>query len=562
MGQYTVLVGKNNEGKSNLLRALNLAIDDINLIAHDNLRLTSKGWNSRGSLAYKRSASNYIYDTDFPKNAVGRSNKYTTIQLHFDLSDEDIQNFSEELQLQINDTLTLQLIYDVNDNLKIQVAKRGGRNWQKRIISIIKFVASKINFIYIPAVRTQDTFNDIIYRELRDALRLTTQNKEYESLVNRINALEQAAADSIAESITSDLSDWLPNVTKVRIQLDSHGRRTTFRKSQLFVTSSGTETLLDNKGDGVQSLFALALLAKRDDSRRNTILAIDEPEAHLHPEAIHRLQRTINNLTENTQVLVATHNPIFVNKDDESNNIIVDNGSVRKARSIREVRNILGVEVSDNLINANSVIVVEGVSDRIFLTTFIKVFGSPSLRAKINSGYLQIYVMHGLSNLKHTIQLFENYMVKFFIVLDADNPSSEEIKHLTTNQLISQKQFIYLPKLNFKKESELEDFYSNEFVADICETELNVKIKPDLDKSNKQNKWSSKMSMVLKEHGIIFEENEDILKTRLSEKVRQSKNPKQFLSEDGGRLTKNLIESIEVFFAKNDTQNKNSDDKS
>lgn len=42
------------------------------------------------------------------------------------------------------------------------------------------------------------------------------------------------------------------------------------------------------------------------------VIIIEEPESHLHPEAINQLNAIIESLSENNQVIVTTHNPLFV----------------------------------------------------------------------------------------------------------------------------------------------------------------------------------------------------------------------------------------------------------
>lgn len=64
MGNYTVLVGKNNEGKSNLIRALNLAIENMKQIASHNIKPSKNGWNMTRGMT---SNTVYSHDIDFPK---------------------------------------------------------------------------------------------------------------------------------------------------------------------------------------------------------------------------------------------------------------------------------------------------------------------------------------------------------------------------------------------------------------------------------------------------------------------------------------------------------------
>lgn len=123
----------------------------------------------------------------------------------------------------------------------------------------------------------------------------------------------------------------------------------------------GQNTDIQNKGDGVKSLVTLALLNNIHSNESGmSIVAMEEPEAHLHPEAINRLRNSIYALTGNSQVIISTHNPLFVNRECIYKNIIVENGIVKQASNIREIRDVLGVKVSDNLYDAETMLLVEG----------------------------------------------------------------------------------------------------------------------------------------------------------------------------------------------------------
>lgn len=83
---------------------------------------------------------------------------------------------------------------------------------------------------------------------------------------------------------------------------------------------------MERKGDGVQSLAALALMRHASESNstgKQLIIAIEEPESHLHPAAIHELRSVINDLSDMHQLVLTTHNPSFVDRGAINNNILV-----------------------------------------------------------------------------------------------------------------------------------------------------------------------------------------------------------------------------------------------
>ncbi|WP_435639669.1 AAA family ATPase [Carnimonas bestiolae] len=58
----------------------------------------------------------------------------------------------------------------------------------------------------------------------------------------------------------------------------------------------GFPTSIESKGDGIKSLAALGLLKNKAISASASIVAIEEPESHLHPGAIHQIKEIIDAL--------------------------------------------------------------------------------------------------------------------------------------------------------------------------------------------------------------------------------------------------------------------------
>ena len=80
----TVLVGKNNEGKSNILRALTLAMDIMKMYSSDprSLRLSAN---------YLRNRMRYDWERDYPLSLQERNpNGFSSIELDFELNAADI----------------------------------------------------------------------------------------------------------------------------------------------------------------------------------------------------------------------------------------------------------------------------------------------------------------------------------------------------------------------------------------------------------------------------------------------------------------------------------------
>ncbi len=101
--QATILIGPNNEGKSNILRALVTALEILRNLGRFRI--------ARGRfLSQNIYRGAYEWSKDFPvtlqeKNPGGES----TFNLEFELTMEEVDQFAEEVKSSLNGTLPVQL---------------------------------------------------------------------------------------------------------------------------------------------------------------------------------------------------------------------------------------------------------------------------------------------------------------------------------------------------------------------------------------------------------------------------------------------------------------------
>jgi predicted ATP-dependent endonuclease of OLD family len=320
VGRSTILVGPNNEGKSNILRALVLAMKV--LTARRKFPAASPQ-----ILRRLRSGVDYDWDQDFPLHLQKTHPKRpSVISLEFQLRPEELIEFRRTTGSTLTGSLPLKISLGP-DSSDVAVHKKGagGPALTKKSPQIAAFVADRIDFLHIPAVRTAQSAQRIVTDLVDRALRGVEDSEEYVQALKKIGAVQEPLLKALAAEVKGTLVQFLPAVTDVQIRIAEEDRYSALRRGCQIEVNDGSPTLLQHKGDGVQSLAALALMRHASEvPGRNLVIAIEEPESHLHPNAIHELRVVLNQLAEKHQVVVTTHNPLFVDRVDVGSNIIVN----------------------------------------------------------------------------------------------------------------------------------------------------------------------------------------------------------------------------------------------
>jgi predicted ATP-dependent endonuclease of OLD family len=393
LGNHTVLIGKNNEGKSNILKALNLAME-----------ILTKPYNvlRRSSTAVRR---HYNWTRDFPIQYQDRKKGLQSIfRIGFKLDDSERNTFYQETGSWINGDLEIIIKLGKAEAVDIAILKKGknATSLTEKSHIITSFISKHISFIYIPTIRTETQINKIINELLRTELSGIEETDEYIKALDVIANLQQEKLDSITEKLKAPLQEFVPSIKDVNIQF-IEGRREEYIVNRCeIIIDDGIATSIEYKGDGVKSLVAIAMLKSYNSTKKSTVIAIEEPESHLHPSAIHSLNDTIYGMATDNQVIISTHNPLFVSRDTVEANVIVGNGKANPAKSIKEIREVLGVLASDNLINASYVLVVEGEDDKISLLKLLPKM-SEKIAAALKSSVFIIEEIGGAGNLSYKL---------------------------------------------------------------------------------------------------------------------------------------------------------------
>jgi putative ATP-dependent endonuclease of the OLD family len=496
LGDFTVLVGPNNEGKSNILEALALGMQEL---SNPTTRPRYVAGPRRYRPGYERNEDLiYNWERDFPQTLQSNGDGRTSLNFDFELTPEEVDEFYKEVGSRFNDSLPISLTFGRTGSPSFRVRKQGKAQQllSTKRLEIAKFVSSRVQVQYVPAVRTGDRVTRIVKRMLTKELAAVATDPEYAKALSEVQRLQEPVLDKLAAAITARLQALLPDVRSV--QFDQEADRTMAR-GLVVILDDGTATDLSLKGDGVQSLAALAMMQhySRENARaREFILAVEEPEAHLHPSAIHALRDTLRETSETQQVVVTTHSPLFVNRLELAGNIIVTKNRAAPATSVQELRDVLGVQVADNLEGAEVVLVVEGLDDERALRAVLSDRSERLARALVD-GIVGIAPLAGAGKIKYVLVQLRDSLAAVHAFLDDDSAGREAAASSEGAGLLSGADITMTICLG-AKESEFEDMVQPAIYTDAFEDEFGVVLGAG---PKTKGKWSSRMAVQFRASG-------------------------------------------------------------
>lgn len=508
LGEFTVLLGPNNEGKSNILQAMVIGMEELSIN-----RGRGNVDPSRARFARRRperAAGGYDWERDFPQSLQGTNPEgKTTMHFDFRLTDDEVEEFYQTVGSRLNGALPITLTFGhrVRPSFAVRKPRHAAALTAKRP-EIADFLADRVDIQYVKAVRTGAGAAEIVGTMLRRELQAASEaNPELADAMAKVRAIQQPVFDDVATAITENLQQLLPDVTKVTIDPGDEGLAPNQPGRGLsVVVDDGTPTDLNLKGDGVQSLAALAMTqhyGRQTARAREFILAVEEPEAHLHPRAIHGLRETLRETASNQQVIITTHSAVFANRLDLSSNIIVRKNRAAPAKTVSDLRDALGVRSADNLASAEVVLVVEGTTDATAMRPLLA-NRSPVLEKALDDGLFTITALHGGGKLNYLVSQLKDSLASIHAFLDDDEAGRLAATTARDEGLMTPADLTLASCLG-AKESEIEDLVDPACYAEVFLANFGVQTtNPWMTKMSK-GKWSKRMCFVFGASGAIWD---------------------------------------------------------
>jgi putative ATP-dependent endonuclease of the OLD family len=412
--------------------------------------------------------------------------------LEFELSDQELKDFRRATKVNLATNLKLKLSLGREEaKLEVQLQGKAKQKLSEKLANV-RFIGRRLDIQYIPAIRPSDLAVVVVEELLSKELAQLEADPSYQKLLSDLEAAQQPILNALATELTKTVSSFVPEVKSVQL-MTTHTLRTAVRRSCTVLVNDGTKTELGMKGDGIKSLTAISLLrhvSQEALGEKSLILAIEEPESHLHPRAVHRLREVLQDIALTHQVILTTHSPVLVDRRDPMRNIVVQEGCAVAAKHIRDVREALGVELSDNLVSASLVLLVEGDEDARMLDAWLPKI-SQKIRAALSNGNLVIDTLGGATNLKYKVGLHKAHLCNVHAFVDNDDAGRRAVEAALAAGALVQTEYRAAVCQDMQN-SELEDLLTEESYSSVILEKFGVQLVPKFMSTNKKS-WSDRV---------------------------------------------------------------------
>lgn len=396
--QHMVLIGPNDVGKSSLLRCLDLLLGAS----------TGQLYNQITPEDLRESGRPFVVEADL-----------------CGFSDTEQELFPDEITVDPNgekeQTLTIRLEASFDDNETLSITrtapnKNTGRQISRNQLQAIGWTLLNAN----DRARNMSDDRHSLFDDVLAGVELGDEQADFDGLIDAIRG--QLQSSNVLTKLRERMSEQLSTALPERVAQND----LTFVPGAAADNNvlDGVRLHVNNKSiseqsDGKRAIYAIALYDLI--SNGANVVAIDEPEIHLHPSSQRSLARLLKN--GRNQKIIATHSPDIVSAFDPECIVSVKaHGKVvQPAQGLlnNDQRLILTWWVKDKLepLTARHIIFVEGISDRIVLERVAELTGRDLDRLGMT-----IMEVGGCKNMKHVWSLFgaDGFDIPTSILIDED----------------------------------------------------------------------------------------------------------------------------------------------
>lgn len=287
--------------------------------------------------------------------------------------------------------------------------------------------------------------------------------------------------NKLSEEVTKYINTvWTEHKIKISFDIDN------MQLSFLIEEQDDSEVTIEveQRSDGFKQFISILLnlsIENETGALKNKIILLDEPEIHLHPSGQKYLRDELLKIAENNIVIYATHSPYMVDKKNLDRHYHVEKDKGLTTIKQIEKNNPFGDDVLYNALGTSvfehiepNVLIVEGKTDRDIFNLYCKTFD------ELEIPDISVISTDGASNFPKYAKFLNTKLIKGFALSDSDQDGKKAKKDvLTINEYTKDNTFEINDFLGNKRANTLEDLFSKKHLENAVKSIVKVSLKAD-----------------------------------------------------------------------------------
>ncbi|WP_419568136.1 AAA family ATPase [Ruminococcus sp.] len=310
----------------------------------------------------------------------------------------------------------------------------------------------------------------------------------------------KAQLEATSNSITDDMFEyWTTNQNlEIRFDIEHAANNVRYLNIRIYNSKHRVTLPLKNRSKGFLWFFSFLVWFSKIQGDKNSkyILLLDEPGLSLHASAQNDLLRFIDEkLAPEYQVIYTTHSPFMIDslklnevrtvydtQDPKIGSVVSDAVEEKDSDTLFPLQAALGYTIAQNLYVSPRNLLVEGISDLVYLnhfSTILKDMGKEGL-----SDDITIVPVGGADKIATFISLMRGNELSTVCLLDTFTNQSAEVrlKRMVEQKIIADKKILYYHSVIGQTFADIEDLFSKNEYLELYNGAFSTSIKiTDLD---------------------------------------------------------------------------------
>lgn len=391
---YAILIGRNNSGKSSVLRSIKLLFDGTSRDIRESdfysrqgqqvdqftIEATLEGVGEYLPLCHEKHRSKIescVFEDKLRIRRVAKRSPLTISKLELWQPDTGDFGLPTGIESALKQFLPEAIFIEAFKKPTDEAQAKSSATLGKILKQIVKPISEKLES------EVQEIFGQV-------ARKFNVVEVEGEPIDERPEEIKR-----IEERIKRHIQSIFDEAD-VRLRFHTPAIGDLIGSSSIELKDRGPWTPVEGKGQGFQRVLYLALLRALAEELRDTeesihrpfLLLFEEPEAFLHPTLQREMGSVLESISQSNQVIIATHSPFLVtpqhiqnvlilrqvlSKKEDSDQIVyatscfVPKDNILPGPDDKQLANLLRLSNSAEFLFSDSILVVEGPSDRALL---------------------------------------------------------------------------------------------------------------------------------------------------------------------------------------------------